>query len=379
MHTAQAEEATPLFTCPERDGTAWVGFPVIYFIHGPDRLLAREAARAVAQAADSDSSNTSWLDGRETSLDGIVAAIGTVSFFGGSRVVVVTGLLDRTDRDTEVGAAEESEGPRGGRNNATLATLAGAVPAEHILILLEPGMSSAPAALKTAIANAKVIAGEPPRGAFLIAWIMESASSAGSGISRQAAQLLAETLYPQTWDRAPSNPRYDRPPDMAMLTQEIQKLSLAAYPEEIGREHISALTSGGPDQRIFRFLDAALGGDLRTATFELNRLVTADDEPAMVLAQVLGQIELSVVAMAAGDRDASAIARDVGSISASRMSAIVSSSRRLVSRDGAAVDAGVTTDRALKTGRIRRPDDALQDLVSALATISAQRNTGRSL
>ncbi len=378
MHTAQAEEANPLLTCPERDGTAWVSFPVIYFIHGPDRLLAREAARVVAQAADPDNANTTWLDGREIPLDRIIAAIGTVSFFGGSRVVVVTGLLDRAERDAEPSGANIADDGSRGRNTATLAALVGAVPDEHCLILLESGLSSPPAALKTVAPDAKVISGEPPRGAALVTWIAETASNAGARFSRQAAQFLAETLFPQTWDRAPSNPRYDRPPDMALLTQEIEKLALAAYPEEIGREHISALIPGGPDQRVFRFLDAALSGDLRTTTTELDRLAAAGDELAMVLAQLLGQIELTAVAIAAGDRDASAIARDLGSISASRMSAILSSSRRQPSRDGAAVNAGVASDRALKTGRMRRPEDALQDLIAALANTSAQRNTDRS-
>ncbi len=58
-HTAQAGEAAPL---PRRPGAltgARGQHRVIYFIHGPDRLLAREAALAIAAELDPDGSNTS--------------------------------------------------------------------------------------------------------------------------------------------------------------------------------------------------------------------------------------------------------------------------------------------------------------------------------
>ena len=184
---------------------------------------------------------------------------------------------------------------------------------------------------------------------------------------RQAAQRLAELHFPQTWKSKPSNPRYDRPPDMALLSQEIEKLAIAAHPDAIGVSHVDSLVSGSPDQRLFRFIDAALAGDIRTATTELDQLVTAGEEPAMVLAQTLGQIELIAIASAANGRDPADIARDLGSISAARMSAVVSSSRRQPDRATNVARTAARLDRRLKTGRLRRPEDALHELIAVLA------------
>jgi DNA polymerase III delta subunit len=352
---------------------------LIYLIHGPERLLAREAAHAVASEIDPEGINTIWLDARETPLERMITAIGSASFFGAPRVVVVSDLLARSPRDSDGADADEGSVERRARGLPHLDPLFAAVPTDHRLILFEPSLSAAPAAFKAAVPAATIIASEPPRGAALLAWIDSAAQRAGSTIDRRTAQLLAETLFPQTWDRKPANPRYDRPPDLSLLTQEIEKLALSAHPAPIAAAHVTALVPGGPDQRLFRFVDAAIGGDLAAATLELDRLIAAGEEPAMLLAQVLGQIELAAVAATAGDRDAASVARALGAVNPGRMSAVMSSTR---GRRGSLALAAITTasaiDRGLKTGRIRQPRDALQDLLAALAQHGHHAQTGRS-
>ena len=48
-----------------------------------------------------------------------------------------------------------------------------------------------------------------------------------------------------------------------------------------------------PDQRLFRFVDAVVGRNLRSALVELERLEAGGEEPAQLLAQALGQVELA--------------------------------------------------------------------------------------
>jgi DNA polymerase III delta subunit len=350
---------------------------VIYFIHGPDRLLARQAALAIAAEVDPDGSNTSWVDGRETTPDRLLSEVGTATFFGSPRVVIVSDLLGRTAREANAGDPNSTDGEEASHSRATLVPVLSSVPDPNCLILLEPAMTSVPAAVKSVSPPVTVIAGEPPRGPALVAWIEDAARRVDSRIDRRTAQLLAETLFPQTWDRKASNPRFDRPPDMALVTQEIAKLALAAYPDPIGPEHVRDHVHRGPDQRVFRFLDASLGGDLRSAVNELERLASAGEEPAMLLAQLLGQMELATVAAAAGARDAGTVARDLGSISPGRMSAVMASVRRH-SAGSDWIAAGVAADRRLKTGRTRHPNDALQQLILSLGTPSSERNLGRS-
>jgi len=351
---------------------------VIYFIHGPDRLLAREAVLKTAAEFDPSGSNTTWLDGRETSFGGVASAVGVASFFDSPRVVVVIDLLVRANRESESGESTAGVADRSGRGRAEIESLVSAVPESNHLILFEPALTSVPALLKTAAPGLKVIAAEPPRGSALIAWIEVAAHGAESRIDRRTGQRLAETLYPQTWQRKPSNPRYDRPPDLALLTGEIEKLALAAHPGPITVEHVALLTPAGPDQRVFRFLDAAVMGDLRSGLNELERLVAGGEEPAMLLAQLLGQMELATVAAAAGGKNSDAVARDLGAVTPGRLSSVMDLTRQQAPGSLCPAAAGVVADRNLKTGRVRKPEEALRDLVLSLATFGRDRSNGGS-
>jgi DNA polymerase III delta subunit len=350
---------------------------VIYFIHGPDRLLAREAVLAIAADLDPTGSNTTWLDGRETSFAGVASAAGAASFFAAPRVVIVSDLLVRASRELDSG--ESTSGVEERRGRGELEALVAAVPESHHLIMFEPNLISVPAILRTAAPGVKVIASEPPRGPALVAWIEAAALEAESRIDRRSAQRLAETLYPQTWHRKASNPRYDRPPDLALLKSEIEKLALAAHPGPITVDHIAMLTPSVADQRVFRFLDAALMGDLRSGLDELERLVAGGEEPAMLLAQLLGQMELATVAAAAGSKNADAVARDLGAVAPGRVSSVMSTTRQEPRRALCTAEAGAQADRNLKTGRVRKPEDALRDLVLALAASAPNQSSSGSV
>lgn len=351
---------------------------MIYFIYGPDRQLARESVLTIAAGLDPDGTSTSWLDGRETGIDRIISVVGATTFFGAPRIVVVSDLLARAGREPDT--VEPGDAVAGGRQRGVpgLDALVSAVPSQNVLILFEPNLISVPASFRSTAPEVTVIASEPPRGQALLEWLERAALRSESRIDRRTAQQLAEALYPQTWDRKPNNPRYDRPPDMSLLNQEIEKLALAAHPGPITSEHIGALTPAGPDQRVFRFLDAALGGDLREALSELERLTAAGEEPAMLLAQLLGQVELATVASSAKGKGADAVARDLGTVAPGRMSAVMASTRRQGSLPERAAEIGSGTDRGLKTGRIRKPYDALQDAILALGTEQPARPNGHS-
>lgn len=348
---------------------------VIYFIHGPDRLLARQAALDIANDVDPDGHNTSWLDGRETSLAKLSAATGAVSFFGTPRVVVVSDFLPRSNIDAD----SETEGSDGASPAvAGLREALASVPDSNCLILLEPALSAPPAALKSIGLAIEVISGAPPRGRALVEWIQDRALKLGSKISPRSAQYLAAALYPQTWDRKPNNPRYDDPPDMMQLASEVEKLATAAYPGAIEEEHIRTLTPSRPDQRLFRFIDAAVGRNLRAALVEWQRLEAGGEEPAQLMAQALGQVELTTLTAVAGTRSADQVARDLGCVQPSRVSAVMASSRGQHPQGGLSVGDAIAADRKLKSGRSRQPIDALYDLMlSESRTVSADHPPGR--
>lgn len=334
---------------------------MIVFVHGPDATLARDLARAAAIEADASGENTSWLDGKEVTLQQIIGAIGTVSFFGGGRVVVVGDFL----------AKSGGEGDRATKANAQIASLVAAVPDASTLILLEPSLSAPPAALKTAAPQLRVLSGAPPRGPRLLEWIAQAAQDADSRIDRQAAQALAEALFPGSWQSEPRNPRYDRPPDLGYLRTTIEMLALSVYPDPITTRDVAALVSREPDQRIFKFLDAMLAGDLAGATQELENLARGGEEPGMVLAQALGQVELVTAIAAAGNRDTNTVAKELGGVTPGRVSALAGAGRRESQRRTSAAMIATEVDRNLKTGKLRKPEEAIAALITALSGSNA--------
>jgi DNA polymerase III delta subunit len=334
---------------------------VIVFVHGPDATLARDLARAAAVEADPSGENTSWLDGKEVTHQQVIGAIGTVSFFGGGRVVVVSDFL----------AKSGGEGERAAKANANIATLAASVPDGSTLVLLEPSLSSPPAALKAAVPSLRVLSGAPPRGPKLLEWIAKAAQDADSRIDRQVAQALADALFPGTWQSEPRNPRYDRPPDLGYLRTTIETLALAAYPDPITAQDVAALVSREPDQRIFKFLDAMLAGDLAAATREMESLERGGEEPGMVLAQALGQVELVTAVAAAGNRDTNTVAKELGGVTPGRVSALAGAGRRESQRRTSAAMIATEVDRNLKTGKIRKPEEAIATLITALSAANA--------
>jgi DNA polymerase III delta subunit len=338
---------------------------VIVLVHGPDAALARDAVAELVRAHDPAGTNTSAFDGKETSLSQIVAAAGSAGFFGVGRVVVVHDLMARARGGKSADDDGAAATPAGAID---LAPLFAAVPPENLLVLVDPGLASVPAAVKKAAPNGvRVVAGDPPRGRDLIGWVVRAATESGGEIDAPAAKLLVESLYPQTWSAKPANPRYDRPPDLDLLRSRVETLVLYAHPAPVNSAHVRALVEGAPDERIFRFVEAASSGDLRVAVAELEELLLAGEEPAKLLAQVFGQVELGVVADAGLRLDPAEIGRQLGLNNPAQMTAIARGRRAARTTGEAAVTSALEIERGFKTGKLRQPTDALLALLVRLA------------
>lgn len=340
---------------------------MIALVHGPDAAIARAEVVRLATRHDPDGVDTAHLDGREVPLPAIIAAAGSAGFFAAGRVVVVHDLMARASR-AKAGATDTdaAEPPAGALD---LKPLFAAVPAQNLLVLVDAALMSVPAAVKRAApVDALVFAADPPRGRALLAWLVSMAREIGSDIDPKTAQHLAETIYPQTWSSKPSNPRYDRPPDTALLRNEIEKVALAAYPAPISMTEVRSLVVGAPDDRIFRFVEAADAGNLPVAVVELERLLAAGEEPAKLVAQMAQQVELGAVLAADPAADPVETGRALGLSNPARMSGIAASRRGRGAHGAlAAVGTATATDRDLKQGRHRRPDDALYALLATAA------------
>jgi len=332
---------------------------VIAVILGPDYAMARARMKAICAKQDPAGDSTSFLDGKSVSIRQVINDIASVGFFSAGRVVVVEGLIERLGK----------QGSRDGGNVPDWPGLFAAVPDASTLVLLDAGVATLPAAVRKALPKeASVDQSAPPRGPQLLGWMQKTAQQNSSEMDQATARFLAESLYPQTWANAPRNPAYDRPPDMEMLSNEIAKLALTAYPGPITRDHVATMVDRGTNDQLFSFLDAAANGNITVAVVELEKLLEAGEDPAKLLAQLGQNVELGAVMAAAGRRDPAEVGRAIGLSNPARMTAI---QRGLQGQPSSTslrrVPLATDSDRRMKQGELREPLDALYDTMLAIA------------
>jgi DNA polymerase III delta subunit len=341
---------------------------VIVIVHGPDASICRVETKRAASAIDPEGSNTSRLDGKTLRIADAISMVATPSFFGSGRVVIIDDLLARSSRtndESEVGA--EPSSTRGTNIGGDIASLFAAVHADNLLILVDSSLLSLPAAVaKILPKDARVVAGEPPRGQALIEWIRAQVSDQGSDIDRDAAQLLAETLFPQTWSAKPSNPRFDRPPDLDHLTSELSKLGLYAHPDTIHINHVRELVVSALADRLFSFVEQSVAGNLANAVRDIESFDIHGDDGHRAASQLYQQIELStVLASSPAKIDPIAVGRELGLSNPNRMFGIARAPRPVLT-DQSVLEA-TDSDRRLKTGKIKDVADGIYSLMTWFA------------
>ena len=335
---------------------------MIAVVLGPDNGLARAELKRLLAEIDPDGTSTSTLDGKVASLNDVLMAASSVGFFSAGRVVVVEDLIARLGKQ---GAKENGAAPDWDR-------LLTGIPATSTLVLLDPSLAALPAAVKKALPkDARVILGDPPRGAELVRWLRAEAGREGVELDDRTARLIAETMYPQSWGAKANNPAFDRPPDMDVLRGEIAKLAMASWPGPITPSHVRDLVPRGDEDKVFQFIDAAISGNLRGAVVELQKLIDAGEDANKLLAQVSQQAELAIVMAHAARRAPEDVGRELGLPNPRRMASIQRSvGRQRPERVAGTLGVLTETDRAIKTGEIR---DVLDALYAAVAAIAAQQ------
>lgn len=335
---------------------------MLAIVLGPDGSMAREAVRGILRERDPSGQSTSTIDGKSATLRDIQMDVASVGFFSPGRVVIVEDVMARLGK----------AGAKDGAASPAWAALFGAVPDANTLILLDPSLAAVPAPIRKALpSHVTIVVSDPPRGRDLVRWIESRAADEGGSIDAPTAKLLAETLYPQGWSGKSTNPAFDRPPDLEALRHELAKLSVAAHPGPITPPLIASLIAQGDTDRIFGFIDAVTQGRLGEATVQLDRLLSAGEDPAKVLAQLSQTVELSVVMAAAGRRSAGEVGKDLRLPNAGRMSSIERGLRGQPPRRSQQLGHALErADRKMKTGELR---DATDILYEVLTTAPASR------
>jgi DNA polymerase III delta subunit len=348
---------------------------MIYVITGPDAFLVRAAVRKIRDDHDPENLNTSTIDARPSNVEEIVAAVSTHGFFGSTRIVVVNDLVTTSSKTSD--RSDEDEDESKGKAAVDWNRLVQSVRPENILILVDRDLRSVPAAVKRLLPpDSVIVAGDPPRGNELIAWIKSRAKSAGSTISDANARGLAELISPGTWTAKPANPAFDRPPDLDRLAGEIEKLALYAHPDEIEGSHIRLMIAAGQADRLFPLIDAVIAMDGTLAMRELGTALCVGDEASRITAQLNQQAELMAALSTAERTEPADVGRALGLSNPNRMIAINKSLRRSRGQASRLLAAARQTELQLKSGVLRQPVDGTYALVERILSIGNEKQEG---
>lgn len=192
-------------------------FHRVYLLAGPDALTKEETfqrLKAKFIGDDPGGMNTDGFDGADASAGAILAAAGTLPFFGGRRLIVVR-------RAQELSTAETNR----------LADGIAGLPDCNCLVLLWDDKADNRTVLVQAVRSAGAVAVFwPPFENQLPGWIVERAAAQGKKMGLPAARALLETVGPSLPD----------------LSQEVAKLALYAKDRaDLTAEDVAAVSTGG--------------------------------------------------------------------------------------------------------------------------------------
>jgi DNA polymerase III subunit delta len=257
---------------------------LIRLFYGPDTLSRQEHLAQFKRGLDSDGmleSNTTLLDGTSVQPAELVGQCNTSPFLATKRLVIVDGLLRRTQRRRESAtvsdAAGEDEGDgRAGRGTDGLPAwrflreFAADLPATTELVLLDDVGSDNQLARDLAPVSEVCYFPLPSR-SELPDWVRKRAAGKGLNLSAKATAGIAEAVGPDLWT----------------LNNELEKMSVfAASSESTSESEVLGLLASRREASVFFLCDAIVEGRTGQALGGLRRLVEEGQAPQYILTMI---------------------------------------------------------------------------------------------
>jgi DNA polymerase-3 subunit delta len=245
--------------------------PTFYVFHGTDELTRAETLadfRGRLGPADMADLNTTFFDGRKTTLAELRHACDAIPFLADKRLVIVDGMLTRAAKQEKL--LDE------------LAEYLLRLPETTRLVFVEenPLPDNHPI-LQVAQQDARGYAKrfDPPDTKALPRWVTERVRKHGGEIEPQAAAQLAAVVGA----------------DLRLLDQEAAKLVTYVNAERpITTADVDEVVPYAQAAVIFDLVDALGRRDGRTAAQTLHRLLDAGEHPLGLLAMIVRQFRLLI-------------------------------------------------------------------------------------
>ena len=240
-------------------------------LFGDESFLKRQAMlrlrEAVLGGGDGDFSFTTF-EGKNAELRDVLAELETLAMFGSGKRLV---LVDEADDFV-------------GRYRANLEDYVAAPASGGVLVLELKSFASNTKLYKAVAASGLPIDCKAPTGAPLVRWLVQWAKQTHQvQVPQTAAEMLVDLVGPE----------------LGLLDQELAKLALlAGKDKKITAEMVTQSVGSWRAKTTWEMLDAVMDGNARAALVQLDRLLSAGEQPVALL----GQISASLRRFAAATR-----------------------------------------------------------------------------
>lgn len=356
-----------------------------HLLYGANAVDLQDRASSILAELDPSGIGTSRLDAPAISVDDLAAAVNVPPFFGGARVVVLTGLFDPrrgSGRQTSAGDDDDGHGsstPSRGINWEAAEPVILGAPATTVIVMRQDGeIRSNSRALK----HAKKLGWNVERfpllyGRDLVGWAEQRAEREGFSFARGSVPGMLDRLFPGVWQAAPRGPQ-ELTVNMRLLATEISKLGCATDSGEVGAEIIDELVADRSGFTAFKLNDETYEGRTAGALSELDHVLAAGEAPEKVLGQLAQQATAFNAAGLAAEFGPDTVAQASG-VSAGQIGLTVS--RKSGWRNRPAVRRAAESLRRgewlVKTGRTRRTESVIVPIVGEIADSFRSRPNSR--
>lgn len=335
---------------------------MLYIFYGPDSFSRTEAVKQLQRDLDDDgmlSTNTVSLDGSRVTYAELLAVCNTIPFLSTHRLVIVDGLLVRTQAPATSGgrargAARRAQEPASGAGFMDLAVTVPQMPPTTVLLLLE-GAIRADLPLFQALRPLGEVRSFPQLGPAETAdWVRRRALSLNATFEPRAVQALVALSGANLWS----------------LAGEVDKLSLYASGRPVREEDVRRLVAAAQESNVFALVDAVLDGRLDVALNQLRLLLQGGAAGPYLITMIARQYRqiLLVQDLTRSGTPAAAIMRSAELRSENALRRLrLQAQRWSPARLQTAYERILAADRSIKRGEASE-DVALELLVGDLAT-----------
>lgn len=255
---------------------------MLYILWGQDDFSLNQALDKIKGDIGDQavlSTDTTTLDGHQTSLEQLRSVCETFPFLAEKRLVIVKGLLERfeprgkSSRQKKAAQLDSQQDER-----KSLSDSIGRIPDSTVLVLVDNDITANNPLLRELADKAEVRSFPPLKDAELRKWAQQRVAEQGGSISAGAVELMVKLVGGNLWHMA----------------NEIDKLVIFAAGRRIEEDDVRMIVSYAREANVFAMVDAILGFNVGEAERWLEYLLQRGATPAYLMFMLSRQLQMIV-------------------------------------------------------------------------------------